>query len=49
VADLIVDDAELAALYDRMAFAMTAAIRHHANSPTPPKTKAWIERLLQQS
>jgi SRSO17 transposase len=32
-----------------LAFAMTAAIRHHANVPTPPKTKAWIERLLQQS
>ena len=32
-----------------LAFAMTAAIRHHANLPTPPKTKAWIERLLQQS
>lgn len=32
-----------------LAFAMTAAIRHHANTPTPPKTKAWIERLLQRS
>ena len=32
-----------------LAFAMTAAIRHHANLPTPPKTKAWIERLLQRS
>jgi SRSO17 transposase len=32
-----------------LAFAMTAAIRHHANIPTPPKTKAWIERLLQKS
>ena len=32
-----------------LAFAMTAAIRHHANVPTPPKTKAWIERRLQQS
>jgi SRSO17 transposase len=32
-----------------LAFAMTAAIRHHANLPTPPKTKAWIERLLQQN
>jgi SRSO17 transposase len=32
-----------------LAFAMTAAIRRHANLPTPPKTKAWIERLLQQS
>ncbi len=32
-----------------LAFAMTAAIRHHANIPTPPKTKAWIERLLRQS
>ena len=32
-----------------LAFAMTAAIRHHANAPTPQKTKAWIERLLQQS
>ena len=32
-----------------LAFAMTAAIRHHANTPTPPKTKAWIERLLQQN
>jgi len=32
-----------------LAFAMTAAIRHHANVPTPPKTKAWIERLLQRS
>jgi SRSO17 transposase len=32
-----------------LAFAMTAAIRHHANLPTPPKTKAWIERLLQKS
>jgi SRSO17 transposase len=32
-----------------LAFAMTAAIRHHANLPTPPKTKAWIERRLQQS
>ena len=32
-----------------LAFAMTAAIRHHANIPTPPKTKAWIERLLQRS
>ena len=31
-----------------LAFAMTAAIRHHANVPTPPKTKAWIERLLQR-
>jgi SRSO17 transposase len=32
-----------------LAFAMTAAIRHHANLPTPPKTKAWIERQLQRS
>ena len=32
-----------------LAFAMMAAIRHHANIPTPPKTKAWIERLLQRS
>ena len=32
-----------------LAFAMTAAIRRHANTPTPPKTKAWIERLLQRS
>jgi SRSO17 transposase len=32
-----------------LAFAMTAAIRHHANLPTPPKTKAWIERRLQRS
>ncbi len=32
-----------------LAFAMTAAIRHHANLPTPPKTKTWIERLLQKS
>jgi SRSO17 transposase len=32
-----------------LAFAMTAAIRHHANLPTPPKTKAWIERRVQQS
>jgi SRSO17 transposase len=32
-----------------LAFAMTAAIRHHANLPTPPKTKAWIDRRLQQS
>jgi SRSO17 transposase len=32
-----------------LAFAMTAAIRHHANLPTPPKTKAWIERFLQKS
>jgi len=32
-----------------LAFAMTAAIRYHANLPTPPKTKAWIERLLQRS
>jgi SRSO17 transposase len=32
-----------------LAFAMTAAIRHHANIPTPPKTKAWIERLIQKS
>src|ERR1039457_6827193 len=32
-----------------LAFAVTAAIRHHANLPTPPKTKAWIGRLLQQS
>jgi len=32
-----------------LAFAMTASIRHHANLPTPPKTKAWIERLLQRS
>jgi len=32
-----------------LAFAMTAAIRHHANTPTPPKTKAWIERLLQRN
>src|SRR5665213_3369387 len=32
-----------------LAFAMTAAIRHHANVPTPPKTKAWRERLLRQS
>jgi SRSO17 transposase len=31
------------------AFAMTAAIRHHANLPTPQKTKAWIERRLQPS
>ncbi len=30
-----------------LAFAMTAAIRHHANLPTPPKTQAWIERRLQ--
>jgi SRSO17 transposase len=32
-----------------LAFAMTAAIRHHANLPTPPKTKAGIDRLLQKS
>src|SRR5674476_1655115 len=32
-----------------LAFAMTAAIRHHANVPTPQKTKAWIERRLQRS
>lgn len=32
-----------------LAFAMTAAIRHHANVPTPPKTKAWIERILQRN
>uniref|UniRef100_UPI003CF6A6D0 IS701 family transposase n=1 Tax=Brevundimonas sp. TWP2-3-4b1 TaxID=2804580 RepID=UPI003CF6A6D0 len=33
-----------------LAFAMTAAIRHHANIPTPPKTKAWRTRqLLQKS
>jgi SRSO17 transposase len=32
-----------------LAFAMTAAIRHQANLPTPPKTKAWIEKLRQQS
>jgi SRSO17 transposase len=32
-----------------LAFAMTAAIRHHANLTTPPKTKTWIERLLQKS
>ena len=32
-----------------LAFAMTAAIRHHANVPTPPKTKAWMERLLQHN
>ncbi len=32
-----------------LAFAMTAAIRHHANTPTPPKTKAWIARMLQQT
>jgi SRSO17 transposase len=32
-----------------LAFAMTAAIRYHANLPTPPKTKVWIERLLQKS
>jgi len=32
-----------------LAFAMTAAIRHHANLSTPPKTKAWIKRQLQQS
>ena len=31
-----------------LAFAMTAAIRHHANIPTPPKTKAWRTRLLLQ-
>jgi SRSO17 transposase len=32
-----------------LAFAMTAAIRHHANLSTPPKTKAWIKSQLQQS
>jgi SRSO17 transposase len=32
-----------------LAFAMMAAIRHRANLPTPPKTKAWRERLLRQS
>ena len=32
-----------------LAFAMTAAIRHHANLSTPPKTKAWIARQLQRS
>ena len=33
-----------------LAFAMTAAIRHHANLQTPPKTKAWRARMrLQQS
>jgi SRSO17 transposase len=32
-----------------LAFAMTAAIRHHANLSTPPKTKAWIKRQRQQS
>ena len=32
-----------------LAFAMTAAIRHHANLPTPPKTQAWTQRLLQQN
>jgi SRSO17 transposase len=32
-----------------LAFAMTAAIRHHANLSTPPKTKAWIKRQLRQS
>ena len=32
-----------------LAFAMTAAIRHQANLSTPPKTKAWIKRQLQQS
>jgi SRSO17 transposase len=32
-----------------LAFAMTAAIRRHANTPAPPKTKAWMERLLQRS
>ena len=33
-----------------LAFAMTAAIRRHANIATPPKTKAWTARmLLQQS
>jgi SRSO17 transposase len=32
-----------------LAFAMTAAIRHHANLSTPPKTNAWIKRQLQQS
>ena len=32
-----------------LAFAMTTAIRHHANIPTPPKTKAWIEQRLQWS
>ena len=31
-----------------LAFAMTAAIRHHANIQTPPKTKAWRARLLLQ-
>lgn len=31
-----------------LAFAMTAAIRHHANVHTPPKTKAWRARLLLQ-
>ena len=31
-----------------LAFAMTAAIRHHANIATPPKTKAWRARLLLQ-
>lgn len=29
-----------------LAFAMTAAIRHHANIQTPPKTKAWRARML---
>lgn len=32
-----------------LAFAMTAAIRHHAYTPTPPKTKAWIARMLRQT
>jgi SRSO17 transposase len=32
-----------------LAFAMTPAIRYHANLPTPPKTKVWIKRLLQKS
>ena len=32
-----------------LAFAMTAAIRHHANIQTPQKTKAWMERILQRS
>ena len=33
-----------------LAFAMTAAIRHHANLLTPPKTKAWRARMrLQQN
>ena len=32
-----------------LAFAMTTAIRHHANIPTPQKTKAWIAQRLQRS